>query len=261
MEAVGRLASEVAATCDTLLRGVSHSGQHWLAAMESDLGLRHQGERLLGDVGHATSLLQRLAAYGNEQSDALEPVDLRRVLRNLEPVLKRVVGDGIEVMLPKHIPTFLVDFERQRVERVLVNVASYARERMPYGGRLKIDLASAMVDRTFLDKYPNVRPGQHVVVTVTEERGTTRVDPPALSTAGSVEDSTASPGEKPGVDLSALVQLLAEHGGHLWVTAEPPGNMTLKIHLPLRTSNHPASTPPPLATSQGSRPLGRWFRN
>ena len=151
MEAVGRLASEVAVTCDTLLRGVSQSGQHWLAAMGSDRGLRHQGERLLGDVAHATSLLQRLAAYSNEQADALEPVNLRRVLRNLAPVLKRVAGDDIEVVLPKSIPPFSVDVERPRVERVLVNVASYARERMPHGGRLKINLATTVVDRTFLD--------------------------------------------------------------------------------------------------------------
>ena len=173
MEAVGRLASEVAVTCDTLLRGVSHGGQYWLAAIGSDLGLRRQGEQLLGDVAHATSLLQRLAAYSNEQTDALQPVNLQRVLRNLEPVLKRVAGDDIEVVLPKHIRPFSVDVERTRVERVLVNVASYARERMPHGGRLKIDLAAAVVDRTFLDKYPNVRPGPHVIATVTEERRTT----------------------------------------------------------------------------------------
>ncbi len=233
MEAVGRLASEVAVTCDTLLRGVSHGGQYWLAAIGSDLGLRRQGEQLLGDVAHATSLLQRLAAYSNEQSDALQPVNLQRVLRNLEPVLKRVAGDDIEVVLPKHIRPFSVDVERTRVERVLVNVASYARERMPHGGRLKIDLASAVVDRTFLDKYPNVRPGPHVIATVTEERRTTLTGLPVPWPAPSADDSTTSAGEKPGVDLSALLQLLGDCGGHLWVTAEPPGNMTLKIHLPL----------------------------
>ena len=87
--------------------------------------------------------------------------------------MKRVAGDDIEVVLPKHIRPFSVDVERTRVERVLVNVASYARERMPHGGRLKIDLASTVVDRAFLDEYPDVRPGPHVIATVTEERRTT----------------------------------------------------------------------------------------
>ena len=195
MEAVGRLASEVAVTCDTLLRGVSHAGQHWLAAMGSDRGLRHQGERLLGDVAHATGILQRLAAYSNEQVDALEPVNLRRVLRNLAPVLKRVAGDDIEVVLPKSIPPFSVDVERPRVERVLVNVASYARERMPHGGRLKIDLATTVVDRTFLDKYPNVRPGRHVIATVTEERGPAAAHYPELGPNQAIADPTKSAGK------------------------------------------------------------------
>jgi hypothetical protein len=168
-----------------------------------------------------------------------------------------VVGDGIEVVLPKHIPTFLVDVERPRVEGVLVNVASYARERMPYGGRLKIELASAMVDRTFLDKYPNVRPGPHVVATVTEERGKRPADPPVSWPTGSAGDAANASGDKRGVDLSALVRVLADHGGHLWVSADPPGNMTLKIHLPLQASDAPA---PSMAAPTGGRALARWFR-
>ncbi len=120
-------------------------------------------------------------------------------------------------------------------------MASYARERMPHGGRLKIDLASTVVDRTFLDKYPNVRPGPHVIATVTEERTTTPAGLPVPWPAPSTDDSTTSAGDKPGVDLSALLRLLRDCGGHLWVTAEPTGNMTLKIHLPLRASDDATS--------------------
>jgi PAS domain S-box-containing protein len=261
MEAVGRLASEVAVTCDTLLRGVSHGGQYWLAAIGSDLGLRRQGEQLLGDVAQATTLLQRLAAYGNEQIDALRPVNLQHVLHNLEPVLKRVAGDDIEVVLPKHVRPFSVDVERTRVERVLVNVASYARERMPHGGRLKVDLASAVVDRTFLDRYPNVRPGPHVIATVTEEPRTTRTGLAVAWPAPASEDSTTSTGEKPGVDLSALMRLVGDCGGHLWITAEPTGNMTVKIHLPLCASDDATSPAGWFARAGNGRALGRWSRH
>ena len=261
MEAVGRLASEVAVTCDAVLRGVSHGGQYWLAAMDSDLALRHQGEQLLGDVAHATSLLQRLAAYGNEQSDALEPVNLQRVLRNIEPVLKRVTGDDVEVALPKHVHPYTIDVERTRVERVLVNAASYARERMPQGGHLKIDLASTVVDRAFLDKYPTVRPGPHVIVTITEERRATPAGLPIARSAGSGDESATSVMARPAVDLSALMRLLGECGGHLWVSAGPPGNMTLKIHLPMRASDAAARPVRSLARPGAGRTLGRWFRH
>jgi len=246
MEAVGRLASEVAINCETLLRDVSESAKEWLDATGSDPVVRDQGEQLVGDVNQATSLLQRLAAYSKEQVDALEPVDLKRVFRNLEPVMKRVAGDEIELVLPKSIPSLTVDVEKARVERVLVNVASHARERMPHGGRLKIDLASTVLDREFLDRFPNVRPGRHVVATVTEERSA------AMPTG-----AKKAAGNQAGMDVSALGRLLGDCGGHLWVTAEPTGNMLLKIHLPLLASNEAVDPEPSL--SRGSA-LARWFR-
>jgi hypothetical protein len=63
------------------------------------------------------------------------------------------------------------------------------------------------------------------------------------------------------VDLSALVRLLGDCGGHLWVTAAPPGNMTLKIHLPLRSSDSVNGPAPSLTRSTGGRSRGRWFRH
>ena len=66
---------------------------------------------------------------------------------------------------------------------------------------------------------------------------------------------------RPAVDLSALMRLLGECGGHLWVSAGPPGNMTLKIHLPLRASDAAARPARPLARPGAGRTLGRWFRH
>ena len=253
MESVGRLAQEVAATCDTLLRHMSQSGEQWLAAVSNDPVLRERAEQLVADVTQVTNLLQRLNAYGHEQVEALEPVDLSSVLGNLEPVLRRIAGNDIDLILPKTIPSYSVDVDRARVERVLVNVASYARERMPHGGRLKIDLASAEVDRDFLQRFPNVRPGRHVIATITEERSTS---------APSAGHATAPPkSAKPAMDFSHLVRLLGDCGGHLWVTAEPTGNMTLKIHLPLRSSDRATGTEPSLARSTRGSSLTRWFRH
>ena len=101
MEAVGRLASEVAVTCDNLLRDVTQDGEQWLAAIGSDTILRHQGEQLLGEVTRAASFLRQLGVYGHKQVSALEPVTVNRVLRDLEGVLKRVAGDDIELILPR----------------------------------------------------------------------------------------------------------------------------------------------------------------
>jgi PAS domain S-box-containing protein len=234
MEAVARYGSEVAVTCHTLLRHVKQEGQQWVERMESDTA-RYQGELLLDEVTRAAGFLGQLAAYGNEQKNIPELVDVNNVLRDLEPVLKRVAGDNIEIVLSTVSTPLNLDVEPGRVERMLVNVAAYGRERMPLGGRLMIEVASVVVDRTFVAKYPNVRPGAHVLLTVNEVRGAVRPDvSTTLRTQASAAEFTAPATDNPGVDLGALQALISDCGGHLWIMAEPPGNMVLKIHLPRR---------------------------
>ena len=256
LEAVGRLASEVAVTCDALLRDVTHDGQQWLAAIGTDTPLRQQGELLLGEVARAAGFLRQFAVYGNKQVSAPDPVSVPRVLRDLEPVLKRVAGDDIDLLLPKTGAPFDVDVEAERLERILVNVASYARQRMPYGGRVKIDLATTVVDRRFVAKYPNVRPGNHVLITVAEMRGAPRPVLPIELREPSVADAARS-ADRPGVDLGVLLGLVGGCGGHLWMAAEPSGNMTLKIHLPRRVTDEAAES---AARAGRGRHLVRWFR-
>ena len=101
LEAVGRVASEVATTCDTLLRDVSQGGRQWLAAIEDDAPLRQQGELLLGDVTRASGLLHQFVVYGHQQISNAGSVNLARALRDMAPILKRVLGDDIALLLPK----------------------------------------------------------------------------------------------------------------------------------------------------------------
>jgi nitrogen-specific signal transduction histidine kinase len=264
MEAVGRLASEVAATCDSLLRDAILNARQWLAGTGEDVPFRQQGEQVLGEVARAASYLQQLNVYGQKQVSALEPVNVQRILRDLEPVLKRVAGDEIELVRSKVPPSVDVDVdvEAERVERVLVNVASYARERMPHGGRVKIDLATTVVDRRFVARYPNVRPGAHVLITVTEVPGPER---PGLPTDPQDEpapiESSRPESVKPGVDLGALLGLVGECGGHVWMAAEPRGNMTLKIHLPKRAGRDAVEAGAPVPRSDRGGEIARTSRH
>ncbi len=254
MEAVGRLASEVAATCDNLLRDVRQDGQTWLAAISDDSPMRQQGELLLNDVTRAASFLRQLDVYSKTQSDSSEPVDLGRVLRNLTPVLRRVAGDDIEFLLPKSSSSLTVDVELERVERILVNVAAYGRERMPFGGRLTFELAKVTVGSESVATHPDVRPGPHVLITVTAVRYAVWSDAsrtlPRLSPAANPSDSSS---DRPGVDLGAMQTLIRGCGGRLWLAAEPPGDMVLKIHLPRAARDHAA------AARAAMRPMRRWL--
>jgi two-component system cell cycle sensor histidine kinase/response regulator CckA len=199
-------------------------------------------------VTRAAGFLRQLGAYANAQVQALEPVSVTRVLRDLAPVLQRVAGGEIEVVLSKSSGSLDVDVEAERLERVLVNVASYARQRMPGGGQIKIDLATATVGPRLAARYPNVRPGHTVLITVT-----------GLQRDRGLRDETApsAPVGRPGVELTALVDLVASCGGLLWMEAQPAGNTMVKIHLPKPAT---ATAPEDARTERGGR-LARWFRS
>ena len=261
LEAVGRVASEVATTCDTLLRDVSQGGRQWLAALEDDAPLRQQGEMLLGDVTRASGLLRQFVVYGHQQISNPGSVNLARALREMAPILKRVLGDDIALVLPKTTGRLAVDVDTERVERILVNVANYARERMPHGGRVKIRLATATVDHQFVVSHPKVRPGAHVLITIEETKGPVWPPLPIHFPIGrsAHHDVTPTPSDRPGIDLGPLVALIGEVGGHLWMSAEPAGNMTLQVHLPKRTEDE--SLQPVAAVGGRARQFTRWFRH
>jgi chromosome segregation ATPase len=263
LEAVGRVASEVAVTCDSLLRDVTQGGQQWLARIEGDTPLRHQGEQLLGDVTRAAGYLRQFVAYGHRQIDNLEPVSVQRLLRDMEAVLKRVLGDRILLVLPKTTDLYEVDVESETVQRILVNVVNYARERMPHGGRVKIQLSTTLVDRRFLASHPKLRPGAHVLITITEVPGATRPALPIQLPLGQAAPTEVRPSlpERPGMDVGPLVALISNVGGHLWMSAQPAGDMTLEIHLPRRTVDEVME---PAVSGSGSgrgRQFSRWFRH
>ena len=251
IEAVGRLASEVSVTCDAVLGDVARGLREWATETGTADALRH-GDRLLTDVTRAASYLRQLRVYGDQQMRALEPVSVQRVLSDLAPVLKRVVGEPITVVLSKSSGSFDVDLEAERLERVLVNVASYARERMAAGGQMRIDLAITALGRRFVSRYPNVRPGHHVLITITE---LPRAGKPRETIDRDIRDS-----DRPGVELTTLVDLVASCGGHLWLEAQRAGNLVMKIYLPRRAAVEGADSGSPGGRAPRGGRLARWFR-
>jgi len=252
MEAVGRVASEIAVTCGSLLTDVHQQMQELLLTSAAS---RPQGQQLLADVTRAAGLIRQLHAYGDEQAQAPALADLSEVIHDLEPVLKRVAGGTVDVQLARTSSRLNVDVGSERIERLLVNLASYGRGRMPFGGQLKIELGTTVVDRRFAAKHPNVRLGPHALITVTKTKSTRGENAPPSGHHGSTPSSSDSP--KPGMDFGTLQGLVVGCGGHLWMTLQPEGDMVAKIRLPL-LAFHDEAAPRTLAARSG-RVLTRLF--
>ena len=262
MEAVGRLASEVAVTCGNLLSDIHQKGLEWLVTASGDADFRQQGQLLLDEVRRATDFVRQLAASGDEQIRTPSLVDLNTLIRDLEPVLKRVAGGDVDIQLRDTSSSLNVDVGTERVERLLVNLASYGRQRMPFGGRLQIELGRVVVDRRFAAKHPNVRLGLHALITITEIKRAARADGvPQLREGATTHHSHGRAVQKPGIDFATLQGLVSESGGHLWMKVQPLGDMVAKIRLPLLSPHD--QTLPRTRTARGDRerPTTRWFQS
>jgi len=252
MEAVGRFASEVAATCGHLLDDIHEKGRDWLSHANVEPDSRHQCELLVEEVGRAAGFVRQLAEVGDEQVRTPMLVDLNTAVRDLEPVLKRVAGGDVEVQVRDTSSPLMVDVATERVERLLVNLASYGRQCMPTGGRLKIELGTIVVDRHFVAKHPNVRMGVHALITMTQTKRAGRSD--ATRTQG-----RATP--KPGVDFTIVQGLVNDCGGHLWIRVQPQGGMEAKVRVPLVSSHDQPQTRAVAVRSGRERLTARLFQS
>jgi len=218
---------------------------------------RQQGEQLLADVTRAAGLMRQLYAYGDEPARTPPLADLSEVIHDLEPVLKRVAGDSVDVQLPGTSSRLNVDVGSERIERLLVNLASYGRARTP-GGQLKIELGTTVVDRHFAAKHPNVRLGPHALITVTKTKSA-RAGAELAARRDQPAGAASSEGPKPTLDFGTLHGLVGGCGGHLWMTLQPEGELVAKIHLPLLA--FPQETAPRTLVARGGRALTRLFQH
>jgi len=261
MEAVGRVASEVALTCDQLLSDARQTAQQWLLDSGGTSHSRAHSETLLDQLTRASRYLEQLVAYSDKQHRARALVDLHTLVRDLAPALKHVAGDNVDVRLPERDSSLTVDVDTERVERLLVNLAAYGRERMPSGGWLTIDIGTSVVGHQFAARYPNVRPGPHAVITVTEERRAAGADTPPNGRTGPTGEHD-SRGPRTAVDLGALQALVSECGGHLWMRVQPLGDIVAKVRLPLLSvyGARPRSRST-AGRSRSARTITRWFQH
>jgi hypothetical protein len=262
IEAVGRLASEVASNCAKLLNDIQQRARQ-LGPVGNDAD-HQQREALADELTRVTGYLRQLVAYGDKQTRTPTLADLSMMMRDLAPVLKHVAGADVDLQLPNSSTPLNVDVESECVERLLVNLAAYGRGRMPFGGRLTIELGTAVVDGRFTAKYPNVRQGTHALITVTEARRVARGDGlTPMSEASAASTAHNGSMSKPAVDLATVQGLVGECGGHLWLKLQPLGDIVAKIRLPLVTSYDQKAAPAKVLSARGgrTRTLARWFQH
>jgi two-component system cell cycle sensor histidine kinase/response regulator CckA len=247
MESVGRLAGGIAHDFNNLLTAI-------LGYAELAAGRLKPEDPSLLDLSEidkaaqrAADLTRQLLAFSRKQVLELRVIDLNRVVSNTHKLLRRLIGEDVELVLSLKERLGSVKADTGQIEQVLLNLAVNSRDAMPKGGKLTIETSEIELDESYSTFHFDVPPGPYVVLAVSDTG--TGMDAKTLSHVFEPFFTTKEAGKGTGLGLSTVYGVVKQSGGHVTAYSEPGVGTTFKIYLPRvedapetdRTSSAPAA--------------------
>jgi PAS domain S-box-containing protein len=230
MEAIGRLAG-----------GIAHDFNNLLTVMTGYSSMLHgqfpegssQAEKLVQiqrAAERATSLTRQLLAFSRRQVLEMRVLDLHEVLQDVEKMLRRIVGEDVELItVPRAFPS-MVKADQDQIAQLLMNLAVNARDAMPEGGRLTIETDNVVLDPGHADTPAEVQPGSYVALTVSDTG--IGMHPQTVARVFEPFFTTKPKGVGTGLGLATVFGIVKQHGGHLTVDSEPGHGSTFRVYFP-----------------------------
>jgi PAS domain S-box-containing protein len=241
MEAVGRLAGGVAHDFNNLLTVINSHSQLALLEIKEWDPLREKFESIQKAGERAANLTRQLLAFSRRQVVEMKVIDLNTLLRDLEKMLQRVIGEDIRLETALTADLGRVKADPGQIEQAILNLVVNARDAMPGGGKLTIETGNEEVDPEFAGKHMGLKPGRYVRLSVSD----TGVGMPPEVRERLFEPffTTKEKGKGTGLGLSTVYGVVKQSGGEIWIYSEPGMGTTAKIFLP--------AVDEPLETSKG----------
>jgi CheY-like chemotaxis protein len=230
MEAVGRLAGGVAHDFNNLLTVINGYAQILTQRSSPKDPSRGLFEEIQMAGERAASLTRQLLAFSRRQ--VLEPkvLDLSNVLANTETMLRRLIGEDVELVTKLRPGLGLVKVDPGQIEQVIMNLAVNSRDAMPQGGKFIIETTNVEADEDYARTHKPMTPGKYVVVSVSDTG--CGLD---LATQAHIFEpffTTKAKGKGTGLGLATVYGIVKQSGGFIWVYSEPGQGATFKIYFP-----------------------------
>ena len=253
MEAVGQLAGGIAHDFNNLLTAILGYSDMILASGASSLDeVRPDIEEIKLAGERASVLTKQILAFSRRQALRPTVVSLNEVIAGVEPLLRRTLGENIDLVSFQGPDLGNVEADVHQFEQVIMNLAVNARDAMVSGGRLTLETANVELGEEYCRTHPEVVPGSYIMLSASDtgvgmdEATCARVFEPFFT--------TKAPGQGTGLGLATVYGIVRQSHGSISVYSEPSKGTSFKVYLPLAAqSGIPAEIViPPCESARGS---------
>jgi len=230
MEAIGRLAGGVAHDFNNLLTAMLGYTDFVLDELEETNPLRADLLDVKKNGKRAAALTRQLLAFSRRQVLQPEVLDLNYVVAGISKMLRRLIGEHIELVTVPHSGLGNVKADPGQLEQVIVNLVVNSRDAMPGGGRLTIETGNADVDETLGPMGNVIRPGPYVLLRVRDtgcgmdKETQNRIFEPFFT--------TKEKGKGTGLGLSTVFGIVKQSGGYIFADSQVNAGTTFEVYLP-----------------------------
>jgi signal transduction histidine kinase/CheY-like chemotaxis protein len=248
MEAVGQLTGGIAHDFNNLLTGIIGS----LDMMQRKITRGQQFDvntyvsPAMAAAKRAAALTHRLLAFSRRQALDPRPVNANRLITGMEELLRRTVGEAIELEIVTHEHLWLTRCDQNQLENALLNLAINARDAMTEGGKLTIETSNAHLEDEHEATVRDVEPGHYIAICVSDTG--VGMTPDIVSRAFDPFFTTKPIGQGTGLGLSMIYGFTRQSGGYVRIQSEVGHGTVVKLYLPRfqgagESSHEPASEP------------------
>ena len=230
LETIGRLAGGIAHDFNNLLTVIKGYTQLSLNTIQEGDPCRENIEEIRRAAERAAELTNQLLTFSRRQILDMKVLDLNTIVRGLEKMIGRVIGEDIEMFTVLDNDLGRVKTDPAQIEQVILNLVVNARDAMPAGGKLAIETTNMELDENYAHTHIGVTPGSYVMLSVSDTG--CGMSPEIKDLIFEPFFTTKEEGKGTGLGLSTIYGIVKQSGGNIWVYSELGRGTTFKIYLP-----------------------------
>ena len=230
MEAIGQLTGGIAHDFNNLLTIILGNLEFVRKKLDHDTALQTRIDRGIWASGRGAALTGQLLAFARKQPLAPAPIDIGAAMPDLVPLLSRTLGAHIDIRYVETAGLWPAMADAAQLENAVLNLALNARDAMPGGGRLTIELANKVLDEDYARAHAEVAAGDYAMIAVSDSgHGMTK---DVLARVFEPFYTTKPAGKGTGLGLAMVFGFVKQSGGHVKVYSEPGEGTTVRMYLP-----------------------------